>query len=96
MVFTLVCIYSKTALGMDMDDVFVSFFAATASLRASAFRAFFYSIIGFIFSLSLSRFLKETGIIRWIESIPPLVVSIIGTIRLKFIMDLAGALIYSA
>ena len=94
-VFTLVVIYSKTALGMELDESFLNFFAATATLRETAFQSFSFSMIGFIFSLSLSRFLIETGIIRWIESIPTFIVSIIGMVHFKTIMNLASTLIYS-
>jgi len=95
MVFTLVLIYSKTALGMNLDASFVRFFDATANLRLYAFYSFSFSIMGFIFSLSLSRFLRESGIVKWIESIVPFSVGILVLARLRFLMNLAESLIYS-
>lgn len=95
-VFTLIVIYSKTAIGMELDSAFLNFFAAMEPLRYSAFKCFVHSMIGFIISLGLSRFLKETGIVRWIESLTTFVVSVIGLVKYKFILDTAQALIYNS
>mmetsp|Transcript_40909 Transcript_40909/g.85952 ORF Transcript_40909/g.85952 Transcript_40909/m.85952 type:complete len:236 (+) Transcript_40909:123-830(+) len=94
-IFTLVVIYSKTAIGMELDECYLNFLDATSVLRVRAFRSFICSMIGYIFSLACSMFLKEKGIIRWIMTIPTLFASIIGLIHYKFIMDLASELIYS-
>mmetsp|Transcript_8611 Transcript_8611/g.15605 ORF Transcript_8611/g.15605 Transcript_8611/m.15605 type:complete len:107 (-) Transcript_8611:129-449(-) len=94
-IFSLVVIYSKTALGIGLDGPFLKFIAASTTLRASAFRSTLFTMVGFLFSLSLSTFLKEEGIIRWLESAPTFIVSVLALVRYKYIMNLATALIYS-
>eukprot|EP00584_Thalassiosira_punctigera_P012618 CAMPEP_0172572342 /NCGR_PEP_ID=MMETSP1067-20121228/134752_1 /TAXON_ID=265564 ORGANISM="Thalassiosira punctigera, Strain Tpunct2005C2" /NCGR_SAMPLE_ID=MMETSP1067 /ASSEMBLY_ACC=CAM_ASM_000444 /LENGTH=223 /DNA_ID=CAMNT_0013364863 /DNA_START=147 /DNA_END=818 /DNA_ORIENTATION=+ len=94
-VFTLVFIYSKTAIGMGLDESFLKFTAATVGVRMHAFRACLASVPGFLFSLSLSRFLKEKGIIRWIESVTTFIIAVITVVHCKSIVSLASSLIYS-
>jgi len=94
-VFSLVVIYSKTALGLGLDGPFSTFLAASTALRASAFRSTLSVMIGFLFSLSLSTFLREKGIIRWLESVPTFIISVLALVRFKYIMNLATTLIYS-
>lgn len=95
LVFTLIVIYSKTAIGMELDGAFLGFFAATAGFRETAFISFFYSMAGFILSFSFHTFLKNKGLVRYIESIPVLIASIVGMTHFKSIMDLATTFVFS-
>ena len=60
-VFTLLALYSKTALGRGYDQQFLDFFAATANLRESGFQSFLYSLVSFELAFILSLFLKFEG-----------------------------------
>lgn len=95
-VFTLVFIYSKTAIGMDLDQSFVKFFAATSQFRNWAFYSFHFSTIGFSFSLALSKILRERGkgVLGWIEALPSLIIATVASVHCRHIMDLAGKMIY--
>jgi len=61
LVFTLLALYSKTALGRGYDQQFLDFFAATANLRESGFQSFLYSLVSFELAFILSLFLKFEG-----------------------------------
>lgn len=60
-VFTLLALYSKTALGRGYDAQFLQFWAAAADLRESGFEAFLYSLVSFEIAFILSLFLKTEG-----------------------------------
>eukprot|EP00521_Asterionellopsis_glacialis_P018520 CAMPEP_0195293864 /NCGR_PEP_ID=MMETSP0707-20130614/13559_1 /TAXON_ID=33640 /ORGANISM="Asterionellopsis glacialis, Strain CCMP134" /LENGTH=216 /DNA_ID=CAMNT_0040354675 /DNA_START=87 /DNA_END=734 /DNA_ORIENTATION=- len=67
-VFTLLGLYSKTALGMGKDDAFVKFFIQTEAIRSLAFQSFIISLTSFTASFCLSLFLQYEGKLRWCAS----------------------------
>ena len=60
-VFTLLALYSKTALGRGYDSQFLQFWAAAADLRESGFEAFLYCLVSFEVAFILSLFLRIEG-----------------------------------
>jgi len=64
-VFALLGLYSKTALGLGKDAAFLDFFAATASARDIAFKCFLCTLVSFNASFVLSIFLNTKGKQRW-------------------------------
>lgn len=66
-VFALLGLYSKRALGMSKDAAFVEFFEATSSIRELSFDSFFYMLLCFKASFLLSIFLnyKDNPRLRW-------------------------------
>jgi hypothetical protein len=65
-VFSLIGMYSKTALGLDKDvKTLNAFFASTQSIRDNAYHAFILSLLSFSSSFVLSLFLNYKGETRW-------------------------------
>ena len=64
-VFSLLSLYSKTFLGMSMDDEYVQFFHDTEPIRKTAFWSFVGTILTFNISFVLSLYLQYEGSIRW-------------------------------
>ena len=64
-VFTLLVLYSKTALGMAKDTAFLEFFSQTANVRQTGFFSFIVSLVSFTVSFCLSIFINYEGPIRW-------------------------------
>mmetsp|Transcript_23986 Transcript_23986/g.43484 ORF Transcript_23986/g.43484 Transcript_23986/m.43484 type:complete len:229 (+) Transcript_23986:65-751(+) len=65
-VFSLIGMYSKTALGLDKDvKTLNAFFASTQSIRDNAYHAFILSLVSFSSSFVLSLFLNYKGETRW-------------------------------
>lgn len=60
-VFTLLALFSKTALGRGYDQEFLKFWAATTGLRESGLEAFLASLVCFEFAFILSLYLKTQG-----------------------------------
>jgi hypothetical protein len=60
-VYTLLALFSKIALGRGYDAQFLQFWSATAGLRESGFEAFMASLVCFEFAFILSIFLKTSG-----------------------------------
>lgn len=94
-VFTMMTIYSKTALGMGLQEKFTRFFDSCATFRLWGFRSFIGTILLFNASWVLSLILNYEGELRWWMAAPAIVVGIVGLFHYKTIMDLAGALIFS-
>lgn len=62
-IFTLLPLYSKTALGRGYDAQFWQFWAATAGLRETGFLAFLAClIVSFEMAFGLSLFIRTTGV----------------------------------
>jgi len=57
-VFTLIQLYAKRALGMSLDESYLSFFEQTAKYRTWGFYAFLWCLKSFTVSFSCSLFLK--------------------------------------
>jgi hypothetical protein len=65
-VFSLIGMYSKTALGLDKDvNTLNAFFSSTQSIRDNAYHAFILSVLSFNSSFVLSLFLNYKGETRW-------------------------------
>lgn len=60
-VFTLLALFSKTALGRGYDEQFLEFWAATTGLRESGLEAFLASLVCFEFAFILSLYLRTSG-----------------------------------
>ena len=94
-VFTLLGLYSKAALGMGCDTNFLLFFDTTAKLRESAFDAFVISLMNFEISFLTSLIIAYKGQYR-------LLIIAITALCLSYsfyhwfsIITLAGRLLYS-
>lgn len=76
-VFSLLSLYSKTFLGMGMDDEYTTFIESTSEIRKSAFLSFVGTIFSFNFSFVLSLYLTYEGQVRvWITTITALAIAI--------------------
>lgn len=60
-VFTLIPLYSKTALGRGYDQQFLQFWTATANLRETGLLAFLCCLVSFEVAFCLSLFIRTTG-----------------------------------
>lgn len=60
-VFTLLALFSKIALGRGYDREFLEFWAATTGLRESGLEAFLASLVCFEFAFILSLYLRTDG-----------------------------------
>lgn len=93
-VFTIITIYSKNALGEGHDEAFLAFFNATLTHRIRAFRAFFNGVMGSCLSNTLSRWLRYRGIIRWVETSLMFALSCFTLLQLESIVELATDIIF--
>jgi len=64
-IFSLLGLYSKTALGMGKDEAFVEFFTAMESIRRIGFVSMIVSIVSLKASFALSPFLYFKGKTRY-------------------------------
>ena len=77
MVFSLLSLYSKTALGMGLDKEYVEFFKSTAEIRKSGFLSFVGCVLAFNLSYVVSLYLTYEGSIRYyITSISAVVMAV--------------------
>lgn len=60
-VFTLLPLYSKIALGRGYDQQFLQFWAATTSIRETGFNAFLLSLVSFEVAFVLSLYIRLRG-----------------------------------
>jgi hypothetical protein len=60
-VFTLIPLYSKTALGRGYDSQFLKFWAATSGIRETGFSSFLFSLISFELAFVLSLYIRLRG-----------------------------------
>lgn len=93
-VFSLLALYSKTALGRGFDAQFLDFFAATAPLRDSGFNSFIYSLVSFEMAFILSLFLKFEGRRRKMLVVLACLISSISVWRWSTIMRLAAQFLF--
>lgn len=94
-VFSLLGLYSKRALGLGMDAGFVEFFQATSFIRESGFTAFVLALVAFKSSFLLSLWLNFEGKMRWWLSGLVLGVDLIGWVGWSTIMYLANQTLFS-
>jgi len=64
-VFSLLGLYSKTALGLRRDLQYLEFISSTAQIRETAFDSFLLSLVAFEISFVSSIFLQYKGRVRW-------------------------------
>jgi len=98
LVFGLIAIYSKTALGLGLDSQFVSFFSATSFLRDSGFRAFISALVSFQISFISSVFLSTSklGNARWILAWFGIFGTMLSSRSLLQILGSAKSLLFSS
>lgn len=94
-VFTLMSIYSKTALGMGLQDEYLEFFEKCAPYRRTGFRAFLGTLLVYKMSWILSLTLNYEGDIRWWFALPAAAIGLVCLLHLRSIMNLASTLLYS-
>jgi hypothetical protein len=93
-VFGLLSLYSKTALGRGYDAQFLEFWSATADIRESGFESFIYSLVSFEMAFILSLFLRFEGRRRKMLVVIACIISILSFTRWSMIMHLAGTLLF--
>ena len=64
-VFSLLGLYSKTALGMGRDENFIRFFKGTAGIRQNGFDAFVVALVSFEISFVTSLCINYDEKLRW-------------------------------
>jgi len=93
-VFGLLALYSKTALGRGYDQQFLAFWAATAELRESGFHSFLYSLVSFELAFILSLFLRFQGRRRKMLVLVACIISGVSLRRWSSIMHLAETFLF--
>lgn len=94
-VFTLMTIYSKTALGMGLQSEYNTFFDSCAPYRILGFRAFLGTLFTFKMCWILSLILNYKGEARWWIALPAIIIGSVGLFHFRSIMGLAGSILYS-
>ena len=94
-VFTMMGIYSKTALGMGLVENYVNFFNSCAKFRVLGFYAFMGTLMTFSVGWVLALILCHEGEMKWYVAIPPSIITLLATLHFKEIFNLAGTLIFS-
>lgn len=94
-VFSLLGLYSKRALGLGMDGAFCEFFQATTWIRESGFNAFLLALVSFKSSFVLALWLNFEGKLRWWLSGLVLGVDLAGWAAWWTIMQLANQILFS-
>jgi len=95
-VFSLLGLYSKRALGLGMDVAYLEFFEATTMIRESGFSAFILALVSFKSSFVLSLWLNFQGKLRWWLSGLVLGVDLIGWVAWSTIMQLANQILFTS
>ena len=95
-VFSLLGLYSKRALGLGQDAAFVEFFQATSVIRESGFTSFLLALLAFKSSFVLSLWLNFEGKMRWWLSGIVLGVDLAGWWAWSTIMTLANKILFSS
>ena len=94
-IFTLLTIYSKTALGMGLQGKYLDFFDKCALYRESGFQSFIGTILTYNIGWILSLILNYEGNIRWLMASPAIVVAWVAVFRYKSLISLAGNILYT-
>jgi len=94
--FTLLTLYSKTALGMGVPGQakYIAFREATAEFRVQGFHAFIISISSFLASFILSLYIKLRGKTRYILSVGVGALALYYFSKVQLIVYLAKTLIF--
>lgn len=94
-VFSLLGLYSKSAIGLGLDAAFVEFFKLTYGIRQLAFTSFILSLISFEASFVLSLFLCYDGPIKWFSAVASAVAAVVSWNHWRSIMDIAAKFLFS-
>mmetsp|Transcript_15703 Transcript_15703/g.21819 ORF Transcript_15703/g.21819 Transcript_15703/m.21819 type:complete len:218 (+) Transcript_15703:183-836(+) len=94
-VFTLLVLYSKTALGMANDDAFLKFFSQTAHARQTGFQSFIVSLVSFTASFCLSLIINYEGPIRWYASSLSALLAILSMVSWSKLISFGGEIVFS-
>lgn len=93
-VFSLLGLYSKSALGMGKDAAFLEFFEATTHIRQRAFNSFLISLLSFEVCFISSLFLNYDGKVRWWAVSFASAGAIISWLQWQNIISIAGTLLF--
>uniref|UniRef100_A0A7S2LEJ3 Uncharacterized protein n=1 Tax=Leptocylindrus danicus TaxID=163516 RepID=A0A7S2LEJ3_9STRA len=96
-VFTLLTLYSKTALsfGEAGQAKYLAFSEATHIFRVHGFRTFLVALYSFLVSFVLSLFLKLKGRLRKVMSVATAAAILMTIARVNKIIGLAGTIIFT-
>lgn len=92
-IFSLLCLYSKTALGLGKDSAFVDFFTATAAVQKKAFISFLVSLVSFEVCFITSLSLKYEGRLRSLCVIVASIIITLSWIHWQMIVSTASRLL---
>jgi hypothetical protein len=93
-VFSLLGLYSKSALGLGKDAAFLAFFDATTHIRQRAFNSFIIALLSFEVCFISSLFLNYDGKVRWWATGFASVGAIVSWLQWQNIMSIAGNLLF--
>ena len=93
-VFSMLALYSKTALGMGIDANYLKFFEMTASIRKSGFDMYVLSLLIFNGAISSCFFLTYKGPLRKALSGLAFALTAFSWVNIKRVMDLASLLLF--
>ena len=93
-VFSLLGLYSKSALGLNMDASFLEFFAATATVRKRAFDSFLVALVSFELCFVTSLFLNYDGKVRWWVASVAIILALYSWVHWQDIITVAGRLLF--
>lgn len=94
-VFTLLGLYAKTAIGLGRDAPFLEFFELTAGYRKLAFDAFVVSLVAFQMSFVTSLYLNYDKKLRWWSSGLASVLALFCFWQWWMIIKIASRLLFS-
>jgi hypothetical protein len=94
-VFTLLGLYAKTALGLGRDGPFLEFFELTTPFRKLAFDAFVVSLVSFQISFVTSLYLSYDKKLRWWSSGLASVLALFCFWQWGMIIKIASRLLFS-
>ena len=96
-VFSLLDLYCKTAVGMSKDDEFLEFFAATAGVRYTAWKAFMVALMSLTASIVSCIPLVDGGsYFAWVITVSAGVATVLSWRHFNDIITLAGRLIFAS
>ena len=94
-VFSLLGLYSKTALGMGLDENFIRFFKETAGIRQNGFDAFVVALVSFEISFVTSLCITYDEQLRWWATGLAGVLALVSFWHWSHILQVASKLLFS-
>lgn len=95
-IFTIIGIYSKTALGMGHTENFIRFYDSCEKFRQYGFRSFVASLASFSISWVCALLLTYENDTRWWIALPAVLMFVLGFLHYKELFALASTFIYSS